>query len=196
MLKFVMVAAFALIFAVGCGVKQQYVQDEIAASEARTNAKISEAEQQAQANAAEITKLQALAKELDGKAEMALNKAKGFENYQIIWTGEVHFSFDSWAVDEVAKTVLDEAGTKMEQNPGALMEIVGHTDRTGSSSYNYLLGDKRASATQRYLSDNFGISLYRMFLLSYGEDKPVAMPDENSSASKNRRVQLTIWGEM
>ena len=46
-----------------------------------------------------------------------------------------------------------------------------------------------------FLASRFGISLYRMFILSYGEDKPIAMPDENQAHAKNRRVALTVWGE-
>jgi peptidoglycan-associated lipoprotein len=76
------------------------------------------------------------------------------------------------------------------------LEIVGHTDRTGASNYNFLLGEKRANSAKRYLADKFGISLYRMFVVSYGEEKPVAMPDEENASSKNRRVVLQVWGPM
>ena len=72
----------------------------------------------------------------------------------------------------------------------------GYTDATGTSKYNLLLGEKRANSARRYLADNYGISLYRMFIISWGEDKPVAMPDEKNASSKNRRVKVTIWGTL
>ena len=65
-----------------------------------------------------------------------------------------------------------------------------------SSKYNFLLGEKRASATKKYLAERFGTNLYRMFIVSYGEDKPVALPDESHANAKNRRVTLTIWGQL
>lgn len=65
-----------------------------------------------------------------------------------------------------------------------------------SNQYNLMLGEKRAGSAKRYLADKFGISLYRLFIVSYGEDKQVSMDSENQSASKNRRVTLTVWGKL
>lgn len=196
-MKILVVGLLTLVlFAAGCGVNKDYVAEQIQASEARTSAQISGISDKADANEAEVAKLQALAAELEGKADKALNKASGFENYQVLWTGEVNFAFDSYEVDDIAAAIINEAGTKMEQVPGALLEIVGHTDATGNSTYNIELGNKRAEAVKRHLADNFGISLYRMFVLSYGESKPKAMMDEQQSASKNRRATLTVWGAL
>jgi peptidoglycan-associated lipoprotein len=196
-MRILVVGLLALVlFAAGCGVNKDYVAEQIQASEARTNAQISDVSSQADANAAEVARLKALAEELEGKADMALNKAAGFENYQVLWTGEVNFAFDSYEIDDIAAAIINEAGTKMEQVPGALLEIVGHTDATGNSKYNLTLGDKRANAVKRHLADNFGISLYRMFVLSYGESKPKATMGEQQAASKNRRATLTIWGPL
>jgi len=191
------IGLLALLFlAAGCGVNKQFVADEIAASESRMASQIGTLKDQTDLNATEITRLQQLATELDEKADLAINKASGFENYQIIWSGEINYGFDSFEIDDVAGSILDEAGMKLEQVPHSLIEIVGHTDRTGSANYNFLLGEKRSNAAKRYLADRFGISLYRMFIVSYGEDKPVALPDESNASSKNRRVTLSIWGSM
>ncbi len=185
-----------MLFAAGCGVNKDFVSSEIAASEARTGAQLTALGDKTDANTAEVARLQQLSRELDAKAEMAINKAKGFENYQIIWSGEINFAFDSYDIDGVASAILDEAGMKMEEVPGALLEIAGHADKTGSAKYNLLIGEKRANAAKRYLADKFGVSLYRLFIVSYGEEKPIAMPDEKNASSKNRRVNLNIWGEL
>lgn len=195
MKTFVVIGLSALLLmAAGCGVNKQFVADEIAASEARTAADISTVKDATNANQSEITRLQQLATELDEKADLAIDKASGFENYQVIWSGEITYGFDSYTVNDVAASILDEAGMKLEQVPSSLLEIVGHTDRTGSANYNLLLGEKRANAAKRYLTNKFGISLYRLFVNSYGEEKPVAMPDEQNASSKNRRVVLQVWG--
>jgi len=184
------------LLAIGCGVNKDYVEEQIRASEARTSAQISTVADQTNANAAEMAKLRTLAGELSEKTDLAINKAKGFENYQVIWSGDVSFGFDSWKIDGTGESILMECGEKMEQVPGSLVEIAGHTDRTGPASYNQMLGNKRSAAAKRFLAERFGVSLYRIFTISYGEDKPVAMPDERQAASKNRRVTLKVWGEL
>jgi len=189
-------AVLLLMIIAGCGVQKDFVTEQISASEARTSAQMSALEGKTNDNASQLAQLQSLATELEKKADMALNEAKGFENYQIIWQGEINFDYDTYEVDDVAAQILAEAGDKMTAYGGSLVEIVGHTDASGSSKYNLFLGEKRANAAKRYLSDNYGISLYRMFVLSYGEQKPVALPDEKYANSKNRRVKLTVWGNL
>lgn len=196
MKKAILLTALMLIMIAGCGVNKDYVAQQIAESESRTDAKVGELRDQTDGNSAEIAKLQSLATQLGEKADMAINEAKGFENYQVIWSGEINFPFDSYDITETAATILNEAGDKMGQNPGAVIEIAGFTDRTGSSKYNLMLGQQRAEAAKLFLADNFGVSLYRMFIISFGENKPVAMPDEMEAASKNRRVTLKIWGKV
>ncbi|MCD6249280.1 MAG: OmpA family protein [candidate division Zixibacteria bacterium] len=184
------------LMAGGCGVNKTYVASEIAASEARTAAELDQVRDKTDLNATEITRLQGLATALDEKADLAINKASGFENYQIIWSGKISYDFDDYNINGVAASILDEAGMKLEEVPHSLIEIVGHTDQTGSAKYNIMLGEKRANAAKRYLADKFGTSLYRMFIVSYGEEKPVALPDERNASSQNRRVTLTIWGSI
>ncbi|MBD3257873.1 OmpA family protein [candidate division GN15 bacterium] len=185
-----------LMFAAGCGVNKEFVQEQIAASESRTGSQISSLRDKTDANETQIAQLKQLAQEIEGKADKALNEAAGFENYQILWSGEINFAFDSYKIDEVAASILDEAGMKLEQNAGAVITMAGHTDRTGSQQYNMMLGDQRARSAKGYLADKFGISLYRMFTITHGEDKPVAMPDERNASSRNRRVVLQVWGTM
>jgi outer membrane protein OmpA-like peptidoglycan-associated protein len=188
------IALTALLFVAGCGVNKKYVSEQIALSEAKSGAQVQAVQDKTDANAAELARLQQLALQLGEKTDMAINKASGFEKYQVIWTGEIRFPFDSYEIDGMAASILDEAGAKMEQVPYALIEIVGHTDKTGAASYNLVLGEKRSNAARRYLADKFGISLYRMFINSYGEEKPIELPDQKNASSKNRRVVLTIWG--
>jgi len=190
------ILAFMVLLVSGCGVNKDYVAQQIVDSEAKTNAKITAVSGKVDTNDQEITKLKTLATQLEEKADMAINKAAGFESYQIIWSGEINYDFDSYEIDDLAGGILNEAGEKLESYPGSIIEIAGHTDITGSAKYNFLLGEKRSNSAKRYLAERFGISLYRMFIISYGEDKPVAMPDEQHASSKNRRVTLTIWGQL
>jgi len=196
MKKLLIVLGVVAILLGGCGASKDYVAQQIQDSESRTNAQLSGLKDKTDGNATEIAKLRTLSDELSNKTDMAINEAKGFENYEIIWSGEINFDFDSYAITETAGTILNEAGDKLESHPGSIIEVIGHTDITGSSNYNFLLGEKRADAAKRFLADNFGISLYRMFTISQGENKPVAMPDERNASSKNRRVILKVWGRL
>ena len=194
-LKLTLFLLLAVMIA-GCGVKSDYVAQQIAESEQRIGSRVDAVDSKATANSNDLTNLKALAAELESKTDMALNEAKGFENYQVIWEGTINFDYDSYEIDDVAAQILDEAGQKMGQYGKSLLEVVGHTDGTGSKKYNLLLGEKRSNSAKRYLADNYGISLYRMFVLSYGESKPIALPDEQHAASRNRRVHLKIWGQL
>lgn len=195
-MKQLSIAALLALALVGCGVKKDYVAQQIAESESRTNSKIGSLDEKSGVTAAELARLQQLTGELSKKTDMALNKAAGFENYQVIWSGEINFSFDSWEIDNVAEQILNEAGQKMQGVKNSLLEVAGHTDATGSSQYNLTLGERRADAAKRYLNDHFGVSLYRMFTISYGKSKPVALPDQRQAGAKNRRVALQLWGPM
>ncbi len=190
----ILLSVIALV--AGCGASKNYVDDQIRNSEARTSAQLGDVEGKASATSLDLQKLQALQNDLEAKADMALNQSQGFENYQIIWEGEVNFDFDSDQITSAAEQTLMDAGQKLETSSESLVELVGHTDNTGSNAYNLALGERRSESVRRFLADRFGISLYRMFTLSYGEDKAAAMSDEPNSASRNRRVTVRIWGEL
>ncbi|HHI02079.1 MAG: hypothetical protein DRP51_01575 [Candidatus Zixiibacteriota bacterium] len=187
--------AVALLLISGCASKG-YVDQKMAEVKADSDAKIEELKAQAALNSEDVKKLQKLADDLSDKTDLALNQSKGFENYQVIWEGVVNFDFDSFELTELAKDNLEGLGMKMTDYARSLLEIVGHTDQSGSAKYNLELGEKRAAAVKKYLIDQYGIALYRMFTASHGETKPVALPDEKDAYSKNRRVILTLWGEL
>ena len=195
-MKQISIAALLAIALVGCGVKKDFVAQQIAESESRTNAKLGSLDDKSGVTASDLARLQQLTSELSKKTDVALNKAAGFENYQVIWSGEINFSFGSWEVDDVAGQILNGAGQKMKEVKNSLLEVAGHTDATGSSQYNFTLGERRADAAKRYLNDHFGVSLYRMYTISFGKSKPVALPDQRQAGSKNRRVTLQLWGPM
>ncbi|RKX25003.1 MAG: hypothetical protein DRP46_12555 [Candidatus Zixiibacteriota bacterium] len=186
--------AVALILVAGCD--KGYVDEQIAAMQAKVEADINEVKAKADTNADEINKAKTMITEASKKADMALEEAKGFENYQVIWEGVVNFDFDSYTLNQMAMDNLSGLGQKMTDYPKSLLEIAGHTDKTGAASYNVTLGMKRAEAVKVYLTDQYGVSLYRMFTVSHGEEKPVAMPDEKNANAQNRRVVLKLWGKL
>lgn len=196
MLRILMVLmAVALLLISGCASKG-YVDQKMAEAKADSDAKIEELKAQAALNSDDVKKLQALANDLSKKTDLALNQSKGFENYQVIWEGIINYDFDSAELTDLAKESLEGLGMKMTDYARSLLEIVGHTDQSGSAKYNLQLGERRSASVKKYLIDQYGIALYRMFTASHGETKPVALPDETNAYSKNRRVTLTLWGEL
>lgn len=189
------VVALVGIMLVGCGVSKEYVAQQIEESGKRNSAQLAELQRSSDTNAEEIEKLRASTKELELKADMALNEAEGFENYKIIWTGEVYFAFNSSDLTPSSEATLSECGTIMNSDPTSLLEIAGHTDHIGPADYNLKLGQNRADEAKRFLTEKSGIPLYRLFTVSYGEKHVASLPDDLKSNSKDRRVMLTVWGE-
>jgi len=183
-----------ILMIAGCGASKTYVDQAVAGERARSEAALGDVKSDLDATKAEIDKLQSLTAQLEKKTDMAINEAKGFENYQVIGTYTIYFDFNSSEINPEAQVHLDQAGDQMHTHPGAVAEIAGHCDPTGPAAYNMELGNERASAAKYYLVDNFGINLYRMFIVSHGEKKAVPSGDGNVSYADQRKVVIKVWG--
>lgn len=188
-----LIVAIVCVTLVGCASKS-YVNKGIADSEQRTGTRLNDLSGKTDNNSSEISRLQNLSDELSKKTDLAINKATGFEDYQVLWEGNVTFGFDRSDLDGVAREILGTAAEKLAADRKSIIEIVGHTDATGPAAYNYQLGDRRANAAKRYLSEKFNIQLYRIFILSMGKDQLISAADVPGGNAKNRRVTLRIWG--
>jgi outer membrane protein OmpA-like peptidoglycan-associated protein len=147
-----------------------------------------------QANKDQLASLQSLSRELEQNVDKAINEARGFEDYVVVWEGTVYFEFNSYQLKAEAITILDEAGDNMTTRPTSVMEINGYTDPQGDADYNIGLGEKRANSAKYYLADKFGVTLFRLHILSYGERKAATMTeDASASYAKQRRVHLKLW---
>lgn len=88
------------------------------------------------------------------------------------------------------EALFDNAILVLKQNSGLTVEIQGHTDSTGSKSYNQRLSEKRALSVKRLLVNN-GISASRLTTRGFGESSPVASNDTREGRAFNRRVAYT-----
>ncbi len=181
------------LLVIGCGANKKYVNEQVAAAETRTAERLGSIEGKTDENSQQLIQLQSLAADLSRKTDMAINQSAGFEKYQIVWQGEVSFGFDQYDIEPDAQAILDEAGRQMMSRPRSIVEIAGHTDKTGSREYNYVLGQRRADTVRRYLGENFSIGLFRMFSVSHGMDKATGTTDERRSNAKMRRVTISVW---
>jgi peptidoglycan-associated lipoprotein len=69
--------------------------------------------------------------------------------------------------------------------------IEGNSDERGTNEYNMALGERRAINALQYLA-NIGIDSNRLRTLSYGEEKPLFMGQDEETYSLNRRVDFIV----
>ncbi|MDX1571331.1 MAG: OmpA family protein [Xanthomonadales bacterium] len=103
----------------------------------------------------------------------------------------ITFAVDSAEITPDFQSVLDGVTEVLKEYDKTLIEVVGHTDSTGSDRYNQLLSEQRANSVGNYLTRN-GIRAVRVATAGYGEQFPIA--DNGSAAGRqaNRRVELTL----
>ncbi|MCP4567502.1 MAG: OmpA family protein [FCB group bacterium] len=192
-LIFVAAGLFAVVLMAGCGASKTYVDQAVADERANREASVSGVAGNVAENKAILERLQSLTTQLEKKTDIAINQAKGFEDYIVVWEGEIFFDFNSSEINMAASEFLDQAGDKMVASRTAVMEIAGYTDPSGSAAYNMTLGQKRGAAAKYYLVDNYGINLYRLFFVSHGETKAVAGGDGQVSYGEQRKAILKLW---
>ncbi|ENM5826362.1 hypothetical protein CGT94_00150 [Vibrio metoecus] len=86
---------------------------------------------------------------------------------------------------------LDKIVGYLNQYPQAKVEVVGHTDSTGSDAYNQKLSERRAQAVAKALEAQ-GIDASRISAKGLGESSPIASNATAEGREKNRRVELVI----
>jgi outer membrane protein OmpA-like peptidoglycan-associated protein len=103
----------------------------------------------------------------------------------------IFFDTDSHLLQESSKVELDKIYELLVLNPGLRIEISGHTDNTGTPSYNMELSEKRAEEVVHYLEEK-GIGADRLTARGYGEEAPVADNSTEEGRARNRRTELKV----
>ena len=101
----------------------------------------------------------------------------------------VYFDFDSFAIKDDSKPVIDGHARVLSSNRGKRLVVEGHTDERGGREYNLALGQKRAAAVVRSLT-LLDVRDNQLEAVSFGEERPAATGGEESAWSKNRRAEL------
>jgi len=99
------------------------------------------------------------------------------------------FDFDSYALRDDARSVLDRDARMLRDNMGTAVTIEGHCDERGTAEYNQALGERRAQAARDYLV-SAGIAASRIQIISYGKERPFADGHDESAWQQNRRAHL------
>jgi len=169
----------------GCATKD-YVNETIAASDARTQSALNQQQQQ-------LSQLDQTTREALERATAAGKLAEGKFLYSMVLSDDsVKFPLDSSKLSPEAQQRLAAFVEKMKtDNRNVYLEIQGHTDSTGSDATNQRLGEARAEAVRLFMNEN-GVALNRMATISYGEKDPVADNKSRSGRAQNRRVVLVV----
>ena len=103
----------------------------------------------------------------------------------------VYFSTDQTDLTPEAMQTIQKQAQWLQQYPQYTVTIEGHADERGTREYNIALGAKRATSVRNYLAQN-GINASRVRTISYGKERPVAVCNDISCWSQNRRAQTVL----
>lgn len=101
----------------------------------------------------------------------------------------VYFDFDSYAVRDDGRPVVEAHARLLTANRARKMTVEGHTDERGGREYNLALGQKRAEAVVRALT-LLGATDAQLEAVSFGEERPSAQGSDEAAWAKNRRAEL------
>lgn len=105
---------------------------------------------------------------------------------------KIKFDFDSATLRPDQKPQLATLCDVMKAVDVQLFQIVGHTDSSGSASYNENLSLLRAKEVKRHLVTECGIPENRLEAIGMGESAPFNANDPRSD--ENRRVEFQALG--
>lgn len=105
----------------------------------------------------------------------------------------IFFDTDSSVIRADAQGILSRQAQWLNQYGQYAIVIEGHADERGTREYNLALGARRAAATRDFLAAR-GVAANRLKTISYGKERPVAVCDDISCWSQNRRAVTTLGG--
>jgi peptidoglycan-associated lipoprotein len=105
----------------------------------------------------------------------------------------VFFDTDQTNLSPTAQATLDKQAAWLNQYNRYTFTIEGHADERGTREYNFALGSQRAQTVHDYLAAK-GVAASRMKTISYGKERPVAVCDDISCWSQNRRAVTVLNG--
>ena len=103
----------------------------------------------------------------------------------------ITFPVDSYAIQPQFQSTLNQVAQTLSSYNQTYIDVLGHTDSTGSDAYNQTLSVNRAQAVASYLSSR-GVASARMGVRGFGESAPIASNDTEMGRAQNRRVEIKV----
>src|SRR6186713_908787 len=128
----------------------------------------------------------------DANASAGAAAAPGSQQDFVVNVGDrVFFESDQTDLTPQGTATLDKQAQWLQQYNRYSFTIEGHADERGTREYNIALGARRAQAVRSYLASR-GIDASRMRTISYGKERPVAVCNDISCWSQNRRAVTVL----
>ncbi len=139
-----------------------------------------------------VLAIAACAKKDDQSAMGGASAAPGSQQDFVVNVGDrVFFDTDSSELSDQARATLDKQAQWLNNYNRYSFTIEGHADERGTREYNIALGARRAETVREYLISR-GIAQTRMRTISYGKERPVALCNDISCWSQNRRAVTVL----
>ncbi|KRC81214.1 OmpA family protein [Sphingomonas sp. Root241] len=103
----------------------------------------------------------------------------------------ITFATNQSSIQPQFRATLDQVADVLRQYNQTYVDVYGHTDSTGSDSYNLDLSQRRASAVADYLTMR-GVQSARLGTRGFGESQPIASNDTEEGKAANRRVEIKL----
>lgn len=113
------------------------------------------------------------------------------EGIVVTFDSGILFDVDSYALKSATRTNLQELATSLKKYDDTEVQILGHTDNTGSEKHNQTLSERRADAVNDFLIAQ-QVTESRLSTKGYGESDPIASDDTVDGRQQNRRVEIVI----
>ena len=104
---------------------------------------------------------------------------------------DILFAVDSAALQPTLVSDLRVIGQNLQTYPASSVQVVGHTDNTGTAAYNQDLSERRAQSVASILAQS-GVNAGRIQTIGRGESDPIASNQTSAGRSQNRRVDIII----
>ena len=113
------------------------------------------------------------------------------DNLILNMPSNVTFGVDSSAISPTFQTTLSNVADTLSRYEKSYVDVLGHTDSTGSDAYNQSLSERRAESVANFLA-NSGVQRARLATRGYGESQPIASNSTEEGRAANRRVEIKI----
>lgn len=105
----------------------------------------------------------------------------------------LYFELDSSQIKDLDRDIITVHAEFIASHPEVTIVLEGHADERGSREYNIALGEKRAKAVKQLMTLQ-GVADAQIQVISFGEERPVALGHDSSAWALNRRVEILYTG--
>lgn len=130
-------------------------------------------------------------KELEEINDAQVESINDGQALKVTFESGILFATNSSTLNTASQASLSQFATSLKNNPDTDIQIIGHTDSTGSDAINNPLSEKRAQAVYNYLLQS-GVISARMTSVGMGSTQPVADNSTVAGRAQNRRVEVYI----